>query len=85
MDSPIEILRYCQPTGTRDYWVLVRYPSAERNNGWVWAYIGDVGQSNISIQPTDVPVNEALEMYPAGFRIPCPLDPNEVMPDQPPG
>lgn len=85
VDSPIEILRYCQPTGTRDYWVLVRYPSAERNNGWVWAYIGDVGQSNISIQPTDVPVNEALEMYPAGFRIPCPLDPNEAMPDQPPG
>lgn len=81
--EPVEVLRYCQPNRTGEFWALIRYPSAGRNNGWVLTYLDGEVTNLVSVYPFELTAKEALRQN-ADFLIPCPSDPLEPMPDEPP-
>lgn len=78
----VEILRYCQPSGTGQIWLLIRYESATRNTGWVFAYTGE-GSNIVSVDPYELTANEALAANPE-YRMICPTSADEIMPEEPP-
>lgn len=82
-EDEVEILRYCQPSGTGEIWLLIRYESETRNTGWVFAYIGEGSVNSVSVDPYELTANEALKAHPE-YRMTCPTNAEDLMPEEPP-